>query len=232
MELKMNRYLTLKNIPMHNKYGFDFPKDSFQSIKRQGTSSPVCLVYLNGRIIIADQFHENDGSMATLMQILVFCNGNTSEDKSHRKPDLEKALLDFAASKGFHKKLFEKIVPKIAEVRIDGEPEKVAAIIGLNGRYRMVVKDKPERLLGRCNRFLFKGKTVPLTMNMIARVKNIYQQMTSDNLHVIMLAFKDMERLPLKLDPVFQTDGLTLVGMIGWQDSVPDNPEAEIGESI
>jgi Ca2+-transporting ATPase len=178
----------------------------------------VSQVYLNGRTMMADRFHENDGSMATLMQILVFCNENATGARNGEKPDFEKSLLDFAATKGFHKKLFDKIIPKIAEVRIDGEPGTASVIIGLNGQYRLLIKDKPERLLGRCDKFLFKGKAIPFTMNMVARIKSVYQRMIFDNLQVIMLAFKDMESLPVNLEPVFQTSHLTLAGMIALHD--------------
>lgn len=213
---------TYSGLSKNKNHGFDSKNHSYRSIKQQNIQSAVSRVYLNGRAIMADQFHENDGSMATLMQILVFCNENENKnrDRSDEKPDQEKSLLDFAAAKGFHKKLFDKIIPKIAEVKMDGEPKTASAIIGLNGQYRLLTKEKPENLLGRCDKFLFKGKTIPLTMNMIARVKNVYQRMISDNLQVIMLAVKDMEKLPVTLDPIFQSDSLTLVGMIGLHDSV------------
>lgn len=209
MEFMMDNNLSLKK-----EYGSFSRNDPSMSNKRQNFGSLVNQVYLNGKIIMADQFHENDGSMATLMQILVFCNDNRNEAV------FENALLDFAAARGFHKKLFDKIIPKITQVKMDGEPATGSAIIALNGRYRLVTKDKPERLLGRCNKISIKGKTVPLTMHMIARVKSVYQQMSLNNLKVIMLAFADLENIPDQLEPLFQTDGLTLVGMIGLDDLV------------
>lgn len=215
MDLKMYRSLASKK-----KHGFESKNSSFRSGKQQSNLSSVNQVYLNGKSIMAHQFHEDDGSMATLMQILVFCNENVNRDKFADNSDLEQALLDFAATKGFHKKLFDKIIPKIAEVRIDGEPSTVSTIIGLNGQYRLVIKDKPESLLSRCDKLLLKGKTIPFTMNMVAKIQNVYQRMISDNLQVIMLAFKDMDKLPTKLDPIFQTNRLTLVGMIGLHDTV------------
>jgi magnesium-transporting ATPase (P-type) len=209
---------TYRGLSITKTHGFDHQNHSYRSVKQQNIQSAVRQVYLNGRSMMADQFHEDDGSMATLMQILVFCNENG--DRSDEKPDQEKSLLDFAAAKGFYKKLFDKIVPKIAEVKMDGAPRTASAIIELNGRYRLLTKERPERVLGRCDKFLFKGKTIPLTMNMVARVKNVYQRMISDNLQVVMLAVKDLEKLPVKLEPVFQADSLTLVGMIGLHDSL------------
>jgi Ca2+-transporting ATPase len=216
MDLKM-----YSSLPSKKKHESEYKNSSFRSGKQQSNLSLVNQVYLNGRLIMAHQFHEDDGSMATLMQILVFCNDNINRDKFDGNSDLEKALLDFAATKGFHKKLFDKIIPKIAEVRVDGNPGAVSAIIGLNGQYRLAIKDKPENLLSRCDKLLFKGKTVPFTMNMVAKIKNVYQRMAADNLQVIMLAFKDIERLPVELDPVFQVNRLTLVGMIGLHDIIP-----------
>jgi magnesium-transporting ATPase (P-type) len=178
-------------------------------------SLSVGQVYLNGKLSMADHFYENDGSMAVLMQILVHCNGKTNGNRREEQPDLESVLLDFAATKGFHKKLFDKIIPKIAEVRNESDPLTAAAIIGLNGQYRLVIKDKPDQLLRRCDKWLIKGRTYPFPLNLAARVQNVYRRMIQENLKVVMLAFKDMERAPKELDPVFQTNQLTLVGMIG-----------------
>jgi magnesium-transporting ATPase (P-type) len=226
MVLKMDGSLTLKNMnpkssTLKKNHGFESRNDSC-------LESCVSQVYLNGKLIPADRFHENDGSMASLMQILVFCNEYLPGDPKDEKPALEKSLLDFAALWGFHKKLFAKIVPKIAELRSDGDPRTASAIIGLNERYRLVTKDEPWRLLGRCDRILFKGRAIPLTSKMVTRVHNVYQWMMLHQLRVVMLALKDMEQLPEKIDPVFQTDGLTLVGMIGLRDSVSENPETNI----
>lgn len=228
MDLKMDgsltpksnipKSLTLKGYTQTRNHSFGFVNDSSRSVIQQGIASHISQVYLNGKLIPADRFYENDGTMASFMQILVFCNETVTDDRNDKKPDLENALLDFAARRGFHKKLFDKIVPKIAETKVEGNPRIASTIIGLNGRYRLVIKDEPMRLLGRCDKILFKGKAVPLTVNMHAKVCNVSQWMIHNNLQVVMLALKDMDQLPLKLDSVFQSSGLTLVGMIGLRD--------------
>jgi hypothetical protein len=247
MGLQMNSSLTLKSFALKSfalrsfalksfnlnslprkTFGFGSQNASLRSIKQQGIQPVVSQVYLNGRLIPADRFHVNDGSMASLMQILVFCN-ESSVAGTNKKPDLDKPLLDFAATRGFHKKLFDKIIPKIAEVRLDDDPGLVSAIVGLNGRYRLVVKDESERLLGRCNWIHFKGRPVPMSVNIGARVRNVCDWMIFHNFKVVMLAFKDMEELPVNINQAFQTDGLTLVGMIGLRDSDSDSPEAKLG---
>ncbi len=98
MDLKMDDGLITKR-----KLKSDYKNGLFRSIKQQKNLSPISQIYLNGRSIIADEFHENDGSMAILMQILVLCNENENGERIDKKADIDKALLDFAATKGFHK---------------------------------------------------------------------------------------------------------------------------------
>ncbi len=201
----------------------EMPKDKDGSYKDKKLITPlkpnfrltaIRQVYVNDKLIEAPQFHENDGSMAVLMQILVFCNDRTSRDRKE-EGSTGNLLLDFAARKGFHKKLFETIVPRITLYRLKTRPWITSALIKLNDNYRLITQDEPERLLDQCNKILLKGKPAGIPPNMSKQILGLYQGMAAEHSQVIALEYKDIEKSTIEFQNIFQSANFTLVGMIG-----------------
>ncbi len=201
----------------------EMPKGKDGSAKEENLVAPwkenflpsiIHQVYLNDKLIEAPQFHENDGSMAVFMQILVFCNDRTTRERKEEGA-AGNLLLDFAARKGFHKKLFETIVPKFTLYRLKTRPWITSAVIKLNGNYRLILQDEPERILDQCDKMLLKGKREAISANRFKRITGLYEKMAAEHSQVIALAYKDIEKSTGEFQNIFCSSNFTLAGMIG-----------------
>lgn len=199
---------------LKGKESYDEEENLVAPWKENFLPSIIHQVYLNDKLIEAPQFHENDGSMAVFMQILVFCNDRTTRERKEEGTagDL---LLDFAAGKGFHKKLFETIVPKFTLYRLKTRPWITSAVIKLNGNYRLILQDEPERILDQCDKMLLKGKREALAANSFKRITGLYEKMAAEHSQVIALAYKDIEKSTGEFQNIFCSSNFTLAGMIG-----------------
>jgi P-type Ca2+ transporter type 2C len=181
-------------------------------------------VYLNGRLADVDRFYETDHCLAVFMQILVLCNNSrlTKADKSSEETPREreeKALLRFAAGKGFHKSLFEKIIPQINAIPLDFTSELMTTVHELNSKYRVMIKGSPEVLFDKCNKILWKGRPQPVTDSVLTSLTRYRKIMENRAPNVIAVAYKDIDQIPENLKSEDLETNLVFVGMVGLTEN-------------
>lgn len=181
-------------------------------------SPEVSALFLNGRFATSRRFMENDTSLAILLQITVLCHNppmKTPEDNGAVFDPVAQALVEFAARKGFYKKLFEALLPRRAEFSCGPNLEISCVIHEMNGKFRMMIKGHPEALFSHCTTILLNGRMVPITYKFLHRMAFYARRMSLQKLAVIAMAYKDLEWLPNHQDADDIMKNLTFAGFVG-----------------
>lgn len=186
-------------------------------------------VYLDERVISADDFTEENRSFAIFTHSLVLCNDSktASADRdgvSFMGDPTETALAYFASLKGIRKDTIDKLAPRAGEIPFDSGRKLMSTIHKMNGIYRVVTKGAPDVLLERCGRILANGEKKALTEKEKNKAVEANRAMAGKALRVLAVAFRDMEELPEGLTSENIEQDMVFVGLVGMID--PPRPEA------
>ena len=151
----------------------------------------------------------------------------------------EGALAVAAAKAGAFKEMLEEQYPRVAEIPFDPERKRMVTIHAIReprpedaspfedervSGYVVTVKGAPDVVLGLCSRYQGIGdETVPLTEEMRAAILQANDEMTSQALRVLALAYKVCPQMPPVDHPEKVESDLVFVGLIGMID--PPRPE-------
>lgn len=131
----------------------------------------------------------------------------------------EGALLVSAAKAGLWREEIEKKETRILEIPFDSDRKRMSVIYeAIEGKKRTVYcKGAPDVILNLCSRLWWKGEIVPLTPELKEEVLAANDNMASEALRVLGLAYREMPRgieledeLNIERDLIF----LALAGMI------------------
>lgn len=141
----------------------------------------------------------------------------------------EGALLVAAAKAGIWRTEVEKNQRRIAEIPFESERRRMSVIYDRNdGTSVMYIKGAPDTILELCTHYFEENKENTLTPEKLSSISNANDQMTSDALRVLALAYR---RLP-KEDAYNPTEeienSLVFVGLIGMIDP----PREEVKPAI
>ena len=151
----------------------------------------------------------------------------------------EGALIVAAAKAGAFKEMLEEQYPRVAEIPFDPERKRMVTIHAIReprpedaspfedehiSGYVVTVKGAPDVVLGLCTRYQGIGdESVPLDDEMRAAILRANDEMTSQALRVLALAYKVSPEMPPLNRPEEVESDLIFVGLIGMID--PPRPE-------
>lgn len=109
----------------------------------------------------------------------------------------EGALLVSAAKGGFWREQLEKEERRIGEVPFDSERKRMSVVYCNNKGERLIyTKGAPDLLLTLCSKVWWKGKVVPLTETIKEQLLLMNDQMASQALRVLGLAYREIPPQP------------------------------------
>ena len=85
-------------------------------------------------------------------------------------------------------------------------------------KYRIITKGAPDVLIKRCNKYYENGIGRTISSEVIRKVEENNNKMANNALRVLAVAYKDVERLPNRIDSASVEIDLTFVGLIGMID--------------
>lgn len=177
-------------------------------------------VYLDGKLIKAEEVNEEEKSFGIFMHSLILSNYAEVIKINNREVNVigdeyEKAIFHYAASKGFDKKLIESIAPRVNELTFSYDDNLKASTHLINEKLRIVSKGTPEELLKRCSHILMDSKFIKVTRRIYREVNAVLKEMLERCVSVYAIALKDVSSISKVISMDKYINNMTLVGLVG-----------------
>lgn len=173
--------------------------------------------YLDETEEIEDIGTENSDKVKELLGLgTLCCDGSIvfqGDEVQHIGDPTETAIILAAHQNGMPKDaLFEKY-PRLAELPFDSDRKLMSTINRIDDRTMVIVKGAFDVMAGRC------------VAGDLETARRMTEQMSSDALRVLAIAYKEIEAVPDELIPEELENGLTFLGLVGMID--PPRPEVK-----
>lgn len=138
----------------------------------------------------------------------------------------ENAILIAGEALGLHKKQLTMTHPRVFELPFDSNRKMMTSVNKFPKHYRIITKGAPDFLLLHCNYITVPGSDhkIPLNSNHRKKLETIQNQLSSQALRVLAVAYKDSLLPPTKSEEGSIESDLTFLGFFGMID--PPRPEA------
>ena len=162
--------------------------------------------------------HENSPEVKKLLQYATLCcDGSVvfqGTQEQHIGDPTETAIVFAAHKNGLTKDALNKAYPRLGEIPFDSNRKLMTTIHNIDGKLIAIVKGAFDVMSSRC----VKGN--------LNTAKIINEQMSSNALRVIAVAYKELDKIPETITPEILENQLTFMGMVGMID--PPRPEAKV----
>lgn len=149
----------------------------------------------------------------------------------------EGALVALAAKAGYRRDALEARQPRVAEIPFDSERKRMTTIHDVRNApgipnspspYIAYVKGAPDVILNLSDRYHHDGGPAPLTDDVRERISRANEQMASQALRVLAIAYKPLGDIPENPAPESLEEELVFLGLVGMRDPV----RPEVGPAI
>ena len=144
------------------------------------------------------------------------CDGSvvfTDEGEQHIGDPTETAIVVASHKNGFEKDALNAEFPRLAALPFDSDRKLMSTVNKIDGKNIVIVKGAFDMMAVRC----VKGD--------IETAKRITEEMSSDALRVLAVAYKEIDEIPENPTSEELETGLTFMGLVGMID--PPRPEAK-----
>lgn len=174
-------------------------------------------VYVDDGNIVEDVSDKNGEKAINLLKLATLCcNGAvTFEDgkEKHIGDPTETAIIMASHKNGFEKDKLFATYPRLFELPFDSDRKLMSTINEVDGKKMVIVKGAVDMMESR----LISGN--------IQRAKEVNEEMSSQALRVLAVAYKYIDDIPSEPTSENLENGLTLLGLVGMID--PPRPEAK-----
>ncbi len=149
------------------------------------------------------------------------CDGSvvfSNEGEQHIGDPTETAIVVASHKNGFEKDALNEQFPRLAEIPFDSDRKLMSTVNKIDGKNIVIVKGAFDMMATRC----VKGD--------IETAKRITEEMSSDALRVLAVAYKEIDEVPENPTSEELENGLTFMGLVGMID--PPRPEARDAVAI
>ena len=166
---------------------------------------------------LEDISKNNTDSVKKLLTYGTLCSdGSVVFEKGkeiHIGDPTETSIVLAAHKNGLLKDQLNKDYPRLAEIPFDSDRKLMSTINIIDGKKVVIVKGAVDVMESRCINGDF------------AKAKEINEQMSSNALRVLAVAYKEIDEIPKELTSEEIENGLTFMGLVGMID--PPRPEAK-----
>ena len=201
----------------------------------------------NGQFFLGtDAFDpRTDADTALLLHGALVCNDakleERADDTGKRSWQIigdptEGAMVVAAAKSGYGRGELEQALPRMQEIPFDSDRKRMTTIHRVDGAHAKIVvsglgappliafvKGAPDVILDLCSQGLESGQSVGLTPERRRAILEQNQDMASNALRVLAVAYRPMQELPPSVTPETVEKDLVFVGLLGMID--PPRPE-------
>lgn len=161
-----------------------------------------------------------------LYQAMALSNDATRNERGEMLGDpTEVALYAAALEAGYDKAILETATPRLAEIPFDSDRKCMTTFHQRVERIIAFTKGAPEQVLEQCHTALGGSGPSPIqTAHLLERA----EQMATDGLRVLAVAFRVWPELPTELSPNSTERELTFLGLVGLMDP----PREEVQDAV
>ena len=189
----------------------------------------VKAVYLNGKLLAAEDADAADGHFRQLTSAIMLCNDSKMEKKDNDTKLLgdptETALVEYGMKMGLSMEETEKGNPRVAELPFDSERKLMTTVHQSPEGVFSITKGAPDVLIERCNHILEDGNVRDLTDEDRKAIVKANKEMADQALRVLAVARKTLDRVPETVTQETMESGLAFIGLVGMID--PPREEAK-----
>ena len=171
--------------------------------------------FVDGGEVEAISAENSDAIRELLNYATLCCDGSvnfTAEGEQHIGDPTETAIVVASHKNGFEKEALCAQFPRLAEIPFDSDRKLMSTVNMMDGKKIVIVKGAFDVMATRC----VKGD--------IETAKRITNEMSSDALRVLAVAYKEIDEVPENPTSEELESGLTFMGLVGMID--PPRPEA------
>lgn len=174
--------------------------------------------YVEGESGLEDINTDNSDKVKNLLKLATLCcDGSVVFDngkETHIGDPTETAIVLAAHKNGLAKEQLNAKYPRLASIPFDSDRKLMSVISDMDGQKVVIVKGAVDMMESRC----ISGD--------FAKAKQMNEEMSSNALRVLAVAYKIIDTIPDKLESEDIENGLTFLGLVGMID--PPRPEAKV----
>ncbi len=161
---------------------------------------------------------DNSAGVKKLLTYATLCSDGAvffdNGKEVHVGDPTETAIVLATHKNGLPKEELNKKYPRIAELPFDSDRKLMSTVNLVDGKKIVIVKGAVDMMEARCVEGDF------------AKAKKVNDELSSNALRVLAVAFKEIDELPAELTSENLENGLTFLGLVGMID--PPRPEAKV----
>lgn len=92
------------------------------------------------------------------------------------------------------------MMQRVNEIPFDSERKMMTTIHKIGSKYRIITKGAPDVLIKRCSKYYEEGIQKTITSKQLNGIDENNNKMANNALRVLAIAYKDVDRLPNKID--------------------------------
>ncbi|MFP3984415.1 MAG: cation-translocating P-type ATPase [Candidatus Bathyarchaeia archaeon] len=182
---------------------------------------------------------QENKNLNLLLSASALCTNASYDGEKVLGDTTEGALIVAAAKAGIAKNKLEKKTPRVHEIPFTSERKRMTTIHKTpNGKLLAYMKGAPEVILNRCTKIIKNQDTKKITKNQKQKILEINEQMATDALRVLGIAFKELTDINTEDLELGKTEelnkqienNLIFIGLIGMID--PPRDEAKEANNL
>ena len=178
--------------------------------------------YVDGQDVPEAISTQNSDAVCKLLRYASLCCDGTvtfhDGQEQHIGDPTETAIVLAAHKNGMPKNTLDKQYPRLAELPFDSDRKLMTTVHQIDEKYIVIVKGAFDMMASRC-----VGGNLEAARHQV-------EQMSSDALRVLAIAYKEIDALPEKPSSENLECGLTLMGLVGMID--PPRPEVKTAVDV
>lgn len=187
----------------------------------------VTKVNFDGIVIDAKEFKyaENNFYQERFIKNLTLCNDVKLDikDNKYLGDPTEIALVELSKTFGIDKDIYDDRFKRVAELPFDSERKAMTTINKEEDKLYVYTKGAIEGLVSKCSKAWLNGEIVEMTDSVKANIIKASTDMSDMALRVLGFAYKEIDKLPKKLEIENIENDLIYLGLVGMMD--PPRPE-------
>lgn len=206
------------------------------AVETLGSSQIICsdktgtLTQNKMRVVQITNCNENiPNSVANnkfILELGVMCNNSNVKYENGKfvayGSSTESAITNAGLENNITQEELCQKMPRLKEIPFESSRKLMTTIHKMGNKYRVITKGAPDFLLKKCTKYYENTKTFLLDSNKIQQINKVNNNMASNALRVIGIAYNDIDYLPNKIDANTIEANLTFVGLSGMIDPIRD----------
>ena len=196
------------------------------AVETLGSSSVICSdktgTLTQNKMQVVEKFSFDVGNEKELVSLACMCTDSEIEVKEGKKvvvgEPTEIAIVNDALKENIDKQELYIRKRRIADIPFDSTRKMMSTIHQDGNKYQVVTKGALDVILGKCEFYKQGERIIPLDNITRRKIEEANEKMAEKALRVISVSYKNLDRVPTKMDSNEIENNLIFVGLVGMID--------------